>query len=73
MIRKSMPSGHDPTGGTGFPKRSCSNKKMERDDRLKRSHLDRETSCKNATEIPDESKAGDFARNFENRLPVKET
>jgi|GEM_PF-1577882 hypothetical protein len=73
MIRKSMPSGHDPDGWVPVPKRSCSNKKMERDDRLKRSHPDRETSCKNATEIPDESKAGDFARNFENRLPVKET
>src|ERR1700730_4897230 len=30
MIRKSMPSGHDPRVETGFPKRSCSNKKIER-------------------------------------------
>src|SRR6202790_2161780 len=38
MIRKSMPSGHDPRVGTGFPKRSCSNKKIERDDDSKKSH-----------------------------------
>jgi hypothetical protein len=46
--------------GTGFPKRSCSNKKIERDDHSKGSHPDRETSCKNATEIPDEGEAGDL-------------
>jgi hypothetical protein len=28
---------HD-TSGTGFPKRSCSNKKIERDDDSKKSH-----------------------------------
>ena len=39
MIRKSMPSGHDPRVETGFPKRSCSNKKIERDDDSKKSHL----------------------------------
>src|ERR1700674_4526045 len=38
MIRKSMPSGHDPRVGIGFPKRSCSNKKIERDDDSKKSH-----------------------------------
>src|SRR6266566_9789922 len=47
MIRKSMPSGYDPTGGTGFPsrqtrnafaRRSCSNKRIERDDDSKKSH-----------------------------------
>jgi hypothetical protein len=46
MIRKSMPSGHDPMGGYRFfRKRSCSNKKMERDDDSKKSHpaLDVET------------------------------
>src|SRR6267378_3433777 len=30
MIRKSMPSGHDPMGGYRFSERSCSNKKIER-------------------------------------------
>src|SRR6266403_3149625 len=47
MIRKSMPSGYDPMGGNGFPsgqtrnafaRRSCSNKKIERDDDSKKSH-----------------------------------
>src|SRR5207253_7485813 len=47
MIRKSMPSGYDPMGDTGFPsrqtrnafaRRSCSNKKIERDDDSKKSH-----------------------------------
>src|SRR5258705_9107933 len=47
MIRKSMPSGHDPMGGYRFslgtnakrlPERSCSNKKIERDDNSKKSH-----------------------------------
>jgi len=41
-----MPSGHDPMVGTGFPsdkreafaRRSCSNKKIERDDDSKKSH-----------------------------------
>jgi hypothetical protein len=30
--------GLDPRVGTGFPKRSCSNKKIERDDDSKKSH-----------------------------------
>src|SRR5205809_7080986 len=47
MIRKSMPSGDEPMGGSGFPsrktrnafaRRSCSNKKIERDDDSKKSH-----------------------------------
>src|SRR5882762_3320520 len=38
MIRKSMPSGHDPMGGYRFSERSCSNKKIERDDDSKKSH-----------------------------------
>jgi len=29
---------HDPESGYGFPKRSCSNKKIERDDDSKKSH-----------------------------------
>jgi hypothetical protein len=31
MIRKKHALGLDPRVGTGFPKRSCSNKKIERD------------------------------------------
>ena len=38
MIRKSMPSGYDPMGGTGFPKRSCVNKELGRDDDSSRSN-----------------------------------
>src|SRR5712671_5258093 len=47
MIRKSMPSGHDPMGGyrfslatkrEAFARRSCSNEKIERDDDSKKSH-----------------------------------
>src|SRR6266446_6516753 len=38
MIRKSMPLGLDPRVVTGFPKRSCSNKKIERDDDSRKSH-----------------------------------
>jgi hypothetical protein len=47
MIRKSMPLGHDPMGGyrffprdkrEAFARRSCSNKKIERDDDSKKSH-----------------------------------
>src|SRR6266436_6359270 len=47
MIRKSMPSGDEPMGGSGFPsrqtrnafaRRSCSNKKIERDDDSNKSH-----------------------------------
>src|SRR6266436_6921887 len=45
MIRKSMPSGHDPMGGyrfslgtnAKFARRSCSNKNIERDDDSKKS------------------------------------
>src|SRR5271156_941440 len=38
MIRKKPALGLDRTVGTGFPKRSCSNKKIERDDDSKKSH-----------------------------------
>jgi hypothetical protein len=38
MIRKKPALGLDPRVGTGFPKRSCSNKKIERDDDSKKSH-----------------------------------
>src|SRR4030081_3315001 len=43
MIRKSMPLGLDPKVVTGFPKRSCSNKKIERDDDSKKTHPALET------------------------------
>src|SRR5260370_42096804 len=39
MIRKKHASGHDPMGGTGFPKRSCSNRGMRsRSDSIRSNH-----------------------------------
>src|SRR5712672_872711 len=38
MIRKSMPSGHDPMGGYRFSEKIMLKKKIERDDDSKKSH-----------------------------------